>query len=171
MRGKIVLLLAALLAAGLLAAGCGNKPSQSDTASNGSSSTTTEPAPGGNSSNSPSASASSNEPATPSNPPASNEPSQASSGGDVEKGKKIFAEKCAVCHGANGEGAVGPGFVSNAKVTTGATGDATKAVKDRLSEADHIKVVTEGRNAMPAWKGQLSEEDIRNVVAYERSFN
>ncbi len=96
---------------------------------------------------------------------------QGSGGGDPAKGKDIYASKCAACHGANGEGAIGPGFISNSKVTTGATGDATKAVKDRLSEADHIKVVTDGRNAMPAFKGQLSDQEIKDVVAYERSFN
>lgn len=171
MRAKYAMwLLAAILAAGLVASACSKQTQPSEpvpSAPSESGSGSTE----GSSAGSSSSSTSSTEPATPPQPSDNAGGSaQASGGGDPAKGQKIFAEKCAVCHGANGEGAVGPGFISNAKVTTGATGDATKAVKDRLTEEEHINVVTNGRNAMPAWKGQLSEQEIRDVVAYERSF-
>ncbi len=96
--------------------------------------------------------------------------SAAAPSGDAEKGKEIYTATCVACHGADGQGTVGPGFVANPKVTTGAT-DPAKNICDRLSEADHINVVTNGRNAMPAKGGNssLTDDDVKNVVAYERT--
>lgn len=81
-------------------------------------------------------------------------------GGDPANGRNIYASRCAACHGADGAGGIGPAFVAKGR---------NPAVADRLSEADHIKVVTDGRNAMPAFKSQLSDQEIKDVVAYERS--
>lgn len=94
--------------------------------------------------------------------PAENSGSSAPAGGDPAKGKTVYAN-CTACHGAKGEGGVGPNF---------APAEGKQAVDERLSEADHIAVVTDGRTGkigfMPAWKDTLSDDDIRNVVAYER---
>jgi len=34
--------------------------------------------------------------------------------------------------------------------------------------ADHLEIVRDGRNAMPAWEGELTPEEIEAVVRYER---
>ncbi len=41
-------------------------------------------------------------------------------------------------------------------------------VSDRLSRDEHLTVVREGRNNMPAWEGTLTDEEIEAVVDYER---
>ncbi len=139
----------ALLALALAATGCGKKSPASETppAAESQSAQQSQPAP---------------EPAKTegSKEPASAPPADAGGGGDAAKGKDIYGQKCAACHGANGEGGVGPAFVAK---------DGKQAVAERMSEADHIKVVADGKNAMPAFKGQLTDDDIKNVIAYERS--
>ncbi len=95
----------------------------------------------------------------------------------LARGEKIFAENCASCHGQKGAGGVGPapalagGKVKEcfpsasdelAFVKQGAIGKVGK----RYGPAEHCVVKT---GIMPAWEGQLSEEDLRAVVAYTRS--
>ena len=75
---------------------------------------------------------------------------------DMALGQTVFEANCAVCHGQNGEGGVGPQLGGGA------------AVANFPDPADQIAVVTNGRNAMPAWGSSLSEEEIAAVVAYER---
>jgi mono/diheme cytochrome c family protein len=83
-----------------------------------------------------------------------NEPS--GGGGTASPGAGIFSANCATCHGANGEGAFGPQL-------------AGKVVKAFPDQTDEIKLVTNGRASMPAWKGRLSAEQIRQVVEYTRT--
>jgi mono/diheme cytochrome c family protein len=71
-------------------------------------------------------------------------------------GKAIFAANCATCHAADGSGGQGP-----------AIGDG--AANEALSEADMVEVVTDGKAAMPAWKGTLSKDEIAAVVDYVRT--
>jgi cytochrome c oxidase subunit 2 len=75
-------------------------------------------------------------------------------GGDAS-GQEIYEANCARCHGPNGEGGVGMPL-----------GDG--AVEDSLTLEGQIEVITDGRNAMPAWGGQLSAEEIEAVAVYER---
>jgi mono/diheme cytochrome c family protein len=77
-----------------------------------------------------------------------------SSGGEVS-GQGIYEANCARCHGPNGEGGVG--------FTLGGG-----AVADSLTLDGQIEVITEGRNAMPAFGEQLSAEEIEAVAVYER---
>jgi mono/diheme cytochrome c family protein len=83
--------------------------------------------------------------------------SDADVGQDVDSsglGKDIYVASCSACHGANGEGVVGPTF---------------KEVTTRIPDvALHVLVVSEGRGAMPSFKATLSPEEIDAVVAYER---
>ena len=76
--------------------------------------------------------------------------------GDAEAGKAVFAEAgCGSCHtlaAAGATGNIGPNF-------------------DDL-HPDHdlvVTTVTNGKGAMPPFKGQLSEEQIQNVAAYVSS--
>jgi cytochrome c oxidase subunit 2 len=76
-------------------------------------------------------------------------------GGEESQGETVYSANCARCHGPDGEGGVGPQL-----------GDG--AVEANLTLEEHTEVVTNGRNGMPAWEGQLSPEEIDAVVQYER---
>ncbi len=71
-------------------------------------------------------------------------------------GGAVYEARCVACHGAAGEGGVGP-----------ALGDGAVAAA-YPDIADQIAVITNGRNAMPAWGEILSDEEIAAVAAYER---
>lgn len=73
---------------------------------------------------------------------------------DGPDGRGVYQERCASCHGGNGEGASGPTLAG---------------VADRLTIDDHVAVVRDGRGEMPGWDGRLSDEEIEAVVDYERS--
>ncbi len=79
---------------------------------------------------------------------------------DAAHGGQIFSANCAACH-------MGGGNVVNAERTLKA--DALGAYLANY-EADHQAAiayqVTNGKNAMPAFGGKLSDADIADVAAY-----
>ena len=84
-------------------------------------------------------------------------PAPAASGGDaakVEKGRTLFSDYgCGGCHSladAGATGHVGPSFDGDANLTQGFV----------------VNRVTNGQGAMPAFGGQLSDEEIADVAAY-----
>lgn len=69
-------------------------------------------------------------------------------------GERLFRMHCASCHGLQGQGAVGPSF---------------KGIVDRLTEEEHLAVVKNGkRTQMPAFGGSLTDDEIAEIVRYER---
>ena len=70
-------------------------------------------------------------------------------------GKTIFEQKCALCHGLNGE-----------KQLSGAM----KLSESKSSVAEVIELVTNGRKQMMAFKGRLSPEEIKAVSEYAVTF-
>jgi len=86
-----------------------------------------------------------------------NEPdSGGGGGGNTSPGAAVFASNCARCHGSDGGGGLGP-QLSDGKVA-----------KD-LTEAEEIRVVTNGRSGMPSFGDALTPEQIQQVVAYTRT--
>jgi mono/diheme cytochrome c family protein len=86
--------------------------------------------------------------------------------GDPNKGATVYAQNCATCHGASLEGGIGA--VLNPI-------DKLPGVANPLDPAFLIDIITNGRNPqpgdpkqvqMPAWKGKLSDQDIKDVAAY-----
>jgi mono/diheme cytochrome c family protein len=71
-------------------------------------------------------------------------------------GKQLFAANCATCHGADGQGAVGPQLAG--RVTQRFPGI-----------EDQITLVTNGSGGMPSFAGKLSAQQIRAVVEYTRT--
>jgi cytochrome c oxidase subunit 2 len=73
------------------------------------------------------------------------------------KGEAVYQQSCAVCHGANGEGGVGPAMKAGA-VTTGPM-------------AGHLESVVNGvpGTAMQAFGAQLNNIDMAAVITYERN--
>ena len=82
-------------------------------------------------------------------------------------GGPVFSTNCSSCHGANGQGGVGPPLTKNAVVI----GDPAKVihiVKNGLTVPTNINGKTYP-GSMPAWKGTLSSADIAAVISYIRS--
>ena len=75
--------------------------------------------------------------------------------GEASLGQTVYSDNCASCHGPDGEGGTGPQL-----------GDG--AVEENLTLDEQLEVIREGRNGMPAWGGDLSEEEIEAVAVFER---
>ncbi len=75
---------------------------------------------------------------------------------DIQNGAKIFQGNCSACH-------IGGGNV----VIVNKTLKKEALVKYGKYSSEAIQMqVTQGRNAMPAFGGRLSEAQIENVAAY-----
>lgn len=80
-----------------------------------------------------------------------------------ERGQIIYEEQCSSCHGALGEGGIGPALNDREKL---------KSTHDDVI----FSVVRSGvpGTVMPAWSidfgGPLTDEDVRDVVAYVRAW-
>ena len=74
----------------------------------------------------------------------------------LEKGREIFHSRCAVCHGFDGvpELPEAPDF--------------SKGERLEKSDAELIEAIKHGKDIMPAWKDELSEDEIGQVLAYSR---
>lgn len=79
-----------------------------------------------------------------------------STGASASSGADVYATSCASCHVADGSGGQGP-----------AIGDGKAAAK--YSDAEMVRLVTNGRAAMPAFSSKLSTDEIDDVVAFVRT--
>ncbi|MEM6449618.1 MAG: c-type cytochrome [Cyanobacteria bacterium P01_D01_bin.105] len=81
--------------------------------------------------------------------------------GDIELGKQVFTANCTACH------AGGRNVVQAQKTLKQ---DALEAYLDNYGTEHNISAivyqVTNGKNAMPAFGGRLTAEQIENVAAY-----
>ena len=67
------------------------------------------------------------------------------------EGKKIFENNCTTCHGSDG--------------TKGRFG-AKNLKTSKLKDGEIISTVKKGRRIMPSWEGELTQEQIEQVVEY-----
>ncbi|MEK6814561.1 MAG: c-type cytochrome [Nitrospirota bacterium] len=83
----------------------------------------------------------------------------------IGKGKKIFAERCAICHGekADGKGA------SASALNPPPASFLDKKYMAANSDGDLSYKTANGRGMMPRWDIVLEENDIWSVVNYLRS--
>jgi cytochrome c6 len=81
----------------------------------------------------------------------------------AQSGEAIYKAKCQSCHGA--QGVPNPGIAKMMGVRP-ATDPEVKA----HSVADMIAITTNGKGKMPAFKGKLTDAEIRASVDYFRSF-
>jgi mono/diheme cytochrome c family protein len=84
----------------------------------------------------------------------------------VERGKSIYDERCAVCHGPQGRGD-GP----EAPFLSPRPGSLVSAGTSIKSDTDLLAIIAIGkpRTAMPAWKDVLTDEQQNDVLAYIRT--
>lgn len=78
---------------------------------------------------------------------------------DTIKGGELYAVHCASCHGASGAGDMpnAPNFTRGESL-----------LRPDLLLLTSIK---NGKNAMPAYQGILSDHDIMDVIVYLRTLN
>lgn len=74
----------------------------------------------------------------------------------VARGRSLYLSSCAACHGAAGQGQVGPPL------------DAT-AEPGRMTDAHVAELITRGSLRMPPVGAAWSDEDVEAVGAYLRS--
>ncbi len=116
--------------------------------------------------------AANNPPTTTTPPPAAPTPDTAksvSSAGAGEPaevlGPKVFAARCALCHGSDGHGN-GPG---SAALNPKPRNFHDKAYMSTRTDAQLLEVIHNGKGAMPKWGGILSEAEINAVLKHVRS--
>jgi mono/diheme cytochrome c family protein len=83
---------------------------------------------------------------------------------EVSLGKRIYTDRCEVCHGSQGDGKT---FAANALYPTPKNFTA-KVTKKELTSERMIESITRGRpgTAMMPWEDILSKQEIRSVVNY-----
>ncbi len=74
---------------------------------------------------------------------------------DLEAGAKIYQRSCALCHGAKGEGNVGPNLTDEYWLYGGSFKDVLRSTKFGIPS-----------KGMIPWKGRLNNKELRDVTAY-----
>jgi mono/diheme cytochrome c family protein len=80
---------------------------------------------------------------------------------DAELGKKLWAQKCAACHGADGKG--NAKMAEQLKVKIPSLG--ASAAK---TDSDLLKAVSDGKRPMPAFGKSLKSEELEAVVQHAK---
>jgi cytochrome c oxidase subunit 2 len=76
----------------------------------------------------------------------------------MARGQKAYEANCAVCHKPDGKGqGAFPAL------------DGSKIAGDQAKKDEHIHLVLNGKNAMPAWGKTLSDTEIAAAITYERN--
>ncbi|MEM5386977.1 cytochrome c oxidase subunit II [Paraburkholderia phymatum] len=74
----------------------------------------------------------------------------------TERGAKVYASNCAVCHQPTGKGGGAFPALDGSKVANGPL-------------AEHVSIVLKGKNAMPSWAPTLNDVEIASVITFERN--
>ncbi len=77
--------------------------------------------------------------------------------GDMQKGREVYDMHCVTCHGMNG-------YAIDMTIPSFANGD-----RMFLMDQEMLQSVRNGKNMMPAFRGLLSDEEIRDVITYLRT--
>jgi mono/diheme cytochrome c family protein len=84
---------------------------------------------------------------------------------NVAEGARIFKDMCVICHGPEGRGD-GP----QARILSPEPQDFTnRAYMETKTDEELIDVTRDGRGPMPGFGDELTEQQIRDVVAYIRT--
>ena len=74
----------------------------------------------------------------------------------------LYKAKCAMCHGADGKGATPMGPKIGVR-------DFHSPVVAKETDAEMFTLTKDGKNKMPAYKGKLTDDQIKDLVKYIRS--
>ena len=77
-------------------------------------------------------------------------------------GAAVFTGKCAMCHGKGGAGDTGMGKSMKLR-------DLGAVDVQKQTAADLTKIIADGKGKMPAYKGKLSDNEIKGVVTFIRT--
>jgi cytochrome c oxidase cbb3-type subunit 3 len=77
---------------------------------------------------------------------------------DIAAGQKVFTANCAACHGAKGEGGVGPNLTDKYWLHSGSVKDVFKSIKYGWVE-----------KGMKSWKDDFSPTQIAQLASYVKS--
>ena len=82
---------------------------------------------------------------------------------------KIFAAKCTTCHAKDGKGSLPMARMFKLKDPTvlNLTAEATS----KMTDAELVKTITDGREKMPAFKGKLKDAEMAALVSYIRALS
>lgn len=81
----------------------------------------------------------------------------------LERGRAVYSERCARCHGSDGQGRTRMGE------TVESPDLSDPAWQRARTDARMIASVANGRGQMPAFRKRLSRQDIAASVAYVRT--
>ena len=85
------------------------------------------------------------------NRPLTAKPGSMQSAEVIDPGKSLFDQKCMPCHGADGTA----GLLNAANLKT-----------SKLNRSAIVQMIETGKNAMPAFAGGLSPEEMKQLAGY-----
>jgi cytochrome c oxidase cbb3-type subunit 3 len=74
---------------------------------------------------------------------------------ELAEGQRIFGTNCIACHGAHGQGGIGPNLTDGYWLHGGKPGQVAATIGSGVPE-----------KGMPTWRGVLASADIRHAAAY-----
>ncbi|WP_221090183.1 c-type cytochrome [Deinococcus aquaedulcis] len=87
-------------------------------------------------------------------------------GGNVEAGRTIYSANCAACHGAQGEGALGPSLVNEEGVQSWSVAQFTATLREGRTPTRQLS------QAMPRFsEEQISDPQVADLLAYIKTLN
>jgi len=87
-----------------------------------------------------------------------------SGAGDVARGEIVYKARCVLCHGPEGRG----NGVGAAALNPKPRNHHDQAYMHSRTDAQLLDVIHNGKGQMPAWKTVLSEQEMKDVLAYVR---
>ena len=83
----------------------------------------------------------------------------------IQKGKGIYEQKCAACHGATGEGNGPAGAALTPKPA-----NLRESLAEKMTDGDFFWMISTGRGPMPSFAKQLTKKERWEVINYIRIF-
>ena len=80
----------------------------------------------------------------------------------AQDGSALYKTKCAACHGPEGAGKTAMGTALKIR-------DLRSEDVQKQTDADLNRIITKGKNKMPAFDGKLKHEQIEQLVGYVRA--